>query len=268
MMTRGWMIGLAAFGLAAAPVQAKHGDIARLCLTYNPTAKTLEVEAQTGCLRSGNRFDTNTLELTVDENTATVRVEGRYEVTYATRVGATDCMGSSAFLLGSEQVEPRLYSVVSGSETLGTYDAAGANPEKACLSGHGAQAVRRSERAFAGWKALDAPPPISTVPELIAGLAGGFPETLEGRPELDSTLRTVRWTPRIVAKPGPPSTQGFDALELRLTQSGLQDDSVRAVRYAAILRQTDDGWQVWRLYRQSLCARGKKAGQWNAASCP
>ena len=58
---------------------------------------------------------------------------------------------------------------------------------------------------------------------------------------------------------------GYNVL---ITELGVADDSVSALRIAASIKPGKDGWRTISLWRQQQCARGEMKGEWTSKPCP
>ncbi|WP_379545784.1 hypothetical protein ACFCW2_09000 [Qipengyuania sp. DSG2-2] len=275
-MTSKWTAGLIALSCLAAHSQAhaKHTDIRSICVSLDQQTEqqALKVEAMTRCLGSGARTADNTLALSVDQNSATIQLTGDLEVTYSSRVGSADCMGSRTLAFEAADTQPRRYSVVFGDQFLGFADFTSDVGARHCFDAGQHLPPALSARQFSDWTSGGAPDWESwradSPAQLVAQLMAGFPETLEGRPEVSLTMEKTFWQPSIVPKPGPIRTQRTEVIAIRLTMLGLPDDAVAGQRFIALAAQGADGWFVKQMFSQSMCSRGTAAGQWQAGLCP
>lgn len=64
----------------------------------------------------------------------------------------------------------------------------------------------------------------------------------------------------------PSSNEQF--YEVFITQDGLADDSVAAVRWAAMVKPGPEGWILEGLWRQQRCSRGANQDLWTKNICP
>lgn len=89
-------------------------------------------------------------------------------------------------------------------------------------------------------------------------LMGVFRPLFAGFAEFDGARATA-----IGIRPAP----GGQIYEVFITQDGLADDSVSAMRWAAKVKPGSEGWTLQGLWRQQRCARGANKGQWTKANC-
>jgi len=267
-----WIVGLIALSSVSSQAQAMRSDIKSVCVSRDEQAQTLKVEARTRCLSSGTRTDSNSLDLSVDQNTATISITGNFETSYPNRIGSADCMGSRTITLESEPVASRRYALTFGDRFLGTVDYTAEDGGRQCYQVNRQFGAYIRERDFsdwtvggvsgwAEWRAAD-------LSALVAPLADRFPMTMEGRPEIELTMRKARWLPSTVFKPVPVNGQSEDIIAIRITLHGFLDDSVSGERFVALAKREPDGWRLSRLYSQAMCGRGETAGQWSSVSCP
>ena len=265
-------LALAAISLASTDAAAQSHAIRQVCLTYDQGAQELVASLRTRCLGSGARETSNTLALAVENERARIVISGEYETRRTFNIGSADCMATQSFDLTASHVDERRYAFFFGDQKLGVFDATQALADARCYALQSAAQSHLSERDFRDWSPLEdnglSGQPAPQVGDILARMMGNEPETLEGRPEAHITMERVRWLPSIVSKPAPSARQGHDAMAVHLTRHGLLDDSVSGERMSVILRHDEDGWIVYRSYRQTMCARGTTAGQWSSATCP
>ncbi len=58
---------------------------------------------------------------------------------------------------------------------------------------------------------------------------------------------------------------GYNVL---ITELGVADDSISALRLAASIKPGQGGWRTLNLWRQQQCARGDMKGKWTSKPCP
>lgn len=273
-MKAGWMAGYFALGCIAGQAQAASSQIGFVCIAYQQQQKALAVTVRSTCLGSGKRTLTNSLALAVDQSTATIRLTGEFRTGATYRIGTADCMGSTAFRFSEKGVEARRYAVMLGDRYLGTADLLETGEQTPCFDaktqGHASRIVRSvdfaqwSQELVPDWRAWRG----DSLPALLAPLLDDFPSEPEGRPSLRLSVEKVRWNPGIVNKRYPYPRQLEEVMAVEVTQEGLSDDSVAAMRYFGIARRGAAGWYLQQLYMQAMCARGTTAGQWGADRCP
>ena len=126
-----------------------------------------------------------------------------------------------------------------------------------------------SESHFSDWIGRDEekPAPITapTLGGLAAQLLGDHPESDEGRPSAEIEISPAQWQRRPWDK---LADRTFMAI--RIEEHGYLDDSVSGRRTFAAARRDDKSgqWRIAGLWRQYMCARGERAGQWSGKPCP
>lgn len=267
-----WITAVLALCSLTSEAYAARSSVKSICTSLND--QTLTVSVKSRCLRSGKRTDHNSLAVDVDQSTATIRINGDFTVEYGYHIGPADCMGSTQFELQANDIKPRRYTLLFGNRHLGQVDFTETLNQKPCfrvLAGAGEHPLVR-ERDFATWSQDMVTDwrnwTGDDLPNLVRPLIGSFPDIMEGSPKFSLSAERSRWVPSVVKKPFPLHRQYQQVMTVRLTQNGLSDDSVTAMRFVGIAKLGPEGWFFHRLYSQAMCARGSNAGQWIAAPCP
>jgi hypothetical protein len=94
--------------------------------------------------------------------------------------------------------------------------------------------------------------PFASPLEIAQWLAGNFPESAEGGPRLDISLK--------------PWDDG--KFQLLVRKQGLLDDSVSGQSYLATLVRKEDGWMIVTLGENWQCARSSAPDAWVMTPCP
>ena len=97
-------------------------------------------------------------------------------------------------------------------------------------------------------------PPLAHPLDAVAPYWSGHPESMEGGPGLDLTMRTE-------------ASANGDVIVVDLMLTGLLDDAVAAERYRALLTPRPGGWFTIATGRQVRCARGG-TDEWTVGPCP
>jgi len=107
-------------------------------------------------MSTSSRLKDQNSQLDVDQNRALITVSGG--VTFhrnESRIATADCMGAKNITLGQEGVEPRRYSVVYNTESLGTLDLLEGAETTDCLqtsrTGRGSSAGMINMAHFNDW---------------------------------------------------------------------------------------------------------------------
>ncbi len=224
---------------------------------YNYGALSIEITASTGCMSSSLRRLGNNIQFSVDEERALITGTGKF--TYKSsksRIVKTDCAGRSQKKVELPNVEQRRYTVIVNGRYRGVLDfTQSAKPPRLTLrratqkSGLLTKMQLRNTYApvnLDNWSSRNA----ASVMDLFRPITNSHPESLDGRPEMEISLRG-----------GPQS------ITVKITSYGFLDDSVAGGKYLGVVTKTADGWHLKSLWQQNLCARGRKAGQWSKAPC-
>jgi len=228
---------------------------------YNYGARSIELTAHTGCVSSSFRKLGNNIRFEVDEDRALITGTGYF--TYKSpksRAAKTDCQGAAKLTIELPDVDARRYAVVINGKYRGVLDfTQSAKPPRLTTGATklrargktGILARMQLSNAYASvnldnWTSRSA----ASVMDLFRPITKGHPESLEGRPEMDISLRG-----------GPKS------VTVKITSYGYLDDAVAGGKYLGVVTKTADGWYLDSLWQQNLCARGKKAGQWSKGPC-
>lgn len=265
------IIGILALSCVSTQAQAMRSGINTLCVSFDAAAQSLSLEARTGCLRTGTRLDSDSLAMSVDQPQALIQLTGEYKTSYPNRIGPADCMGSRTLEFTAAEVEPRRYSVMLGERFIGTADLTADAGARYCFSSDRFADTYLRETDFKDWAVGGAEGwqewRAGDLQSLFAPLMASVPEGMEGRPEVELSLRKEQWLAQNVPMPAALRSQATDVMVVRLKSVGLLDDSVSGQRFTGIARLGEDGWSFLRLYSQSMCARGGTAGQWSADGC-
>ncbi|MEL6767823.1 MAG: hypothetical protein AAFP17_11640 [Pseudomonadota bacterium] len=216
------------------------------------------VTLSTGCLSSSFERLDGSPAVVVDELNATVLIEGgfRYNVP-ANGIATTDCGGGVIEQMAVESLSARRYRVLANGAYQGVLDLT--TEAQACTAPEGAPGIDPAtlER---DWKATDRPRwgrlTAPRIVDLLPRLVRDFPSTIEGRPTV--TVEIAR---------SPSDGSNGPRLEIHASGTGYPDDSVNGVRFVLLASPHPDGWRMDELWRQNLCARGERAGQWTADRC-
>jgi len=226
---------------------------------YNYGARSIEITASTGCVSSSLRGLGNNIQFSVDEERALITGTGKF--TYKSsksRIVKTDCAGRSQKKVELPNVEQRRYTVIVNGRYRGVLDfTQSAKPPRLTLR----RAVNRSGllskmqliNTYASvnldsWASRNA----ASVMDLFRPIIDSHPESLDGRPEMEISMRR---------------NSAGNSLTVRITNLGYLDDSVSGEKYTGMVTRTANGWHLKSLWKQSLCARGPKAGQWIKGNC-
>ncbi|MEL7173638.1 MAG: hypothetical protein AAFN05_11840 [Pseudomonadota bacterium] len=216
------------------------------------------VTLSTGCLSSSFQRLDGSPAVVVDEESATILIEGGFRYnTPAGGVATTDCGGGVIEQMAVESLSARRYRVLADGAYQGVLDLT--TEAQACTAPEGAPAIDPAEleRDWKGtdrprWGKLIAPRIVDLLPRLVRD----FPANIEGRPTV--TVEIAR---------SPSEGDSGPRLEVHATGTGYPDDSVTGVRFVLFASPHPDGWRMDELWRQNLCARGERAGQWTAERC-
>ena len=87
-------------------------------------------------------------------------------------------------------------------------------------------------------------------------------QVLQERPELLKDLATVeiRQFFNNIERP--------TAAQVKVTETGLKDDSVRSVRTIYSFKHIENNWELVNTHRSYQCMRGKNTKSFQAAQCP
>ena len=272
-MVRTRKASLIAMGmLLMAGSQAAQARVAFVCPQLNPATGKLSVKVSTGCITGMARYKDNTLSLDVDQHNAIITVTG--EINYhpiESDIVTADCAGAQSITLEATDIEQRRYMVSYESVPLALADLIEDPAPKACLSVRSAKDPYRhptvdiatymdwSQEMIDGWREWRGSDPVL----LMAPLLANHPESEEGNPTLSFSFAKRHWVG--IGYPGDPDRKPF--LGVSIERHGFLDDSVSGDRYFAELRYEDGVWRIEHLWGQSLCGRGKKAGQWSGEPC-
>ncbi len=274
-VARSIALGALATSLMATQAQARVGQI---CLELPAGAGTLKAEIASGCLPTSPSYE-GAFDVQVDAHTASITINGGFTQVGEAPIGTADCMGSRVLEQESEAAGPRRYSVIVNNRYVGALDASdtqfGMRAVRRCFAGRSQLQIPSSDTMttyskshFSEWIAREGkkPAPIAapTLGELAAELLGNHPESDEGRPSAEIEIAPAQWQRR----PGDKlADRSFMAI--RIEEHGYLDDSVSGRRtFAAAHQDPQSGeWRVKGLWRQFMCARGERAGQWSGKPC-
>ncbi|NQX95661.1 MAG: hypothetical protein HRT64_12225 [Erythrobacter sp.] len=285
-LTRTVASGILVASLASAQAHARVGQI---CLELPAGASVVKAEIDSGCLPTSPGYEGD-FEVTVDAKTATIAINGSYQPVGDQRIATADCMGSQVITQQAEAAGPRRYSVLVNGAYRGVIDATktmqGFRAAQSCFADPSQVPIPSPDTMttyhmwqFKDWISETSPAPgkrVKPVPKtlraetlstLAANLQGTHPESLEGRPSVRVTISPAQWQ----ARPWDRS-RGLDTrfMAIQIEEHGFADDSVSGRRTFASAKQekTTGQWRARRVWRQYMCARGERAGQWTNQPCP
>ena len=229
-----------------------------VCAALDAHEKRMALSVSNGCVSSSVPFEGHDITAEVSQDRATITVDGRFRYgRMKGNIGTTDCAGGQNVAFDVSGAEARRYRVVVNGDHVGVIDLT-ESTDRTC--------VRREERsvsavdarvnhAFSNRRFAEAEFPVTTAPSLMGLLEpiiAGHPEALDGRPSMTIDIR-------------PEASGGELVFEIRML--GYLDDSVSGEEFIGTVGEGGDGWILKSLWRRSLCARGKFAGQWTGENC-
>ncbi len=227
---------------------------------YDYGTRSIEVTAHTGCMSSSLRPLGNNIRFQVDEERALITGTGYFTYKRSkSRIAKTDCMGASKQTIILPNVEQRRYTVVVNGKYRGVLDfTRSAKPPRLTttttkLGNSGFMAKMQLRNTYASvnldnWTTRNA----ASVIDLFRPITNAHPVSLEGRPEMKISIRR---------------NTADNSLTVRITNLGYMDDAVSGEKYSGLVTRTANSWHLKSLWKQSLCARGPKAGQWTKGNC-
>ena len=247
--------GCLALTLALMPATVATAADYTICAQLDPGKGQTIVTIDNGCISSSRKYLGNDFRVNVDQRTAFITITGDYRYKDpAGGIGTTDCAGAKKLTFRQPGFGKRLFGVIHNNRYRGRIDLTG-TAQPACVRQHSfrqqPQRYTANGLAARGFATVD---PASWPTRSAASLIGIFshPESTEGRP-------TMRLEIGAGGKAG--------VLVVEITQHGLLDDSVSAQRFVGHVKEGGKGWQLVGLWKQSLCARGERAGQWTPGAC-
>jgi len=279
-----------AASLLATQAQARVGQI---CLELPVGADVVKAKIASGCLPTSPGHK-GAFEVDVDSETATIVINGAYKPVRKQRIGTADCMGRQIITQEAKAAGPRRYSVLVNGSYRGVIDASytmvGLRAVQRCFPGAGQiqmaapdRVTTYSRQQFKDWigpgrgephgkgkPTKPSPTPIlsATLGELAAKLLGPHPDTIEGTPSAEITISRARWRDGLsIRVPRGGGARNFMAIQIE--EHGYADDSVSGRRtFAMAQRDARSGeWRANEVWRQFMCSRGEKAGQWSGEPC-
>lgn len=248
-------VGVLALGLTCVIGAGAAADSLTHCFSFNGGSKELTVDISNGCVSSSFRYLDHDLKIEVRQRHAVIQTDGGFNYEpYGARIATTDCGGGRQERFTVSGVEPRRYVLVHDGRRIDVVDLT-AEHGRICIQGGGPRARVQSFKP--GWARLAGgnlgagDQAGETLMRLIALYVGDHPETGEGVP-----AATVKFEPG-----------DGDDMRVSFEMTGYLDDSVSGERYQGVARLGADGWRFVDLWRQTLCARGGKAGQWTDGLC-
>ncbi|MEO1207860.1 MAG: hypothetical protein AAFV45_16170 [Pseudomonadota bacterium] len=238
-------------------------SIGRVCLAPSNTAGQVVLIASTGCQSAGRGFRYEDVAIRLDG--ADVHLTGGFH--YAKR-GARqrDCMGTKSRKFVLPEPEGGSYRLLRKGKELAVLKA---GPDRVCehTRARRARSRHRPVNPFLsgnhviriGQRITDrVPVPVDrgdwgrrsadTLFGLFDAQLSGFPEMLEGRPQLEMTA----------------TKEDGERMRIEITETGVLDDSISGIRTIGRAKRDDAGWTLIDLHRQFLCGRGDKQGTWQA----
>ncbi len=223
---------------------------------YDYAARGIEITVSTGCISSSLRHMGNNINFSIDEERALITGTGyfAYGRLSKSKFAKADCMGAAKQTFKLPNVEQRRYTVIVNGKYRGVLDftRSGKPPRLTTKSNKtNLSSKTKINNTYApvnleNWTPRNA----DSVMELFHPITKGHPESLEGRPEMEISMRT-----------------GPNSVTVNITSYGYLDDSVAGGKYRGVVTRKDGRWYLDSLWQQNLCARGKKAGQWSKTPC-
>lgn len=248
-----WGLSIAVAGPASASAYT-------ICSELDGRAKQTVITINNRCISSSQKYQGNTFKIDIDQQAALIKITGDYRYKApASRIGTTDCAGAKRLSFRQPGADLRRYGIIYNGRFRGYVDHTQSRAKR-CVQHHRFHergglysAAGLTQRGFAKVDISARQP--KSAPSLIGALgslATNHPEAIEGRPTMH--IETA------------PSADG-SMMIVEVIQHGLLDDSVSAQRYIAHVKQSPKGWQLVGLWTQSMCARGRLAGQWTGDRC-
>lgn len=226
-----------------------------VCAEHNPSAREMTLIVSNRCVSSSYKYEGHSIEATVEQERASIRIKGGFTYTPpASGIATTDCGGARDLKIKVPDADARRYSVVDDSGYLGLIDLT-AKTGRVCATGR-AQSRFPTPMELSAWTAVDItgwnPKSARSLMALIAPVYAGHPEAMEGRPTLSVEVEEA---------------PNGSAMQIKIRMTGYLDDSVSGEEFAALAGEGQDGWVLKRLWKRQLCARGASAGQWTSKPC-
>ncbi len=231
-----------------------------ICTELDGRAKQTVITIDNRCISTSEKYQGNTFKIDIDQQAALIKITGDYRYKGSvSRIGTTDCAGAKRLSFRQPGADLRRYGVIYNGRFRGYVDHTQSRAKR-CVQHHRFHergglysASGLTQRGFAKVDISSSQPkPAPSLIGALGSLATNHPEAIEGRP-----------TMHIETAPSGDNSM----MIVEVTQLGLLDDSVSGQRYVAHVKQGPKGWQLVGLWRQSMCARGRLAGQWTGSRC-
>ena len=231
-----------------------------ICSMMDGRTKETVITIDNRCVSSSQKYEGNTFKIDIDQQAAMIRITGDYQYKAPiSRIGTTDCAGARRLSIRQPGIGLRRYGIIYNGQFRGYVDHTQSSAQR-CVRHHrfrerggNYSATGLRQRGFTRVDLTTHQP--RTAASLIGALGSrvtGHPEAIEGRPTMHIEI-------------GPAASGSMMIVEV--TQHGLLDDSVSGERYVGHVKQGPDGWRLIGLWKQSMCARGRHAGQWTGGRC-
>lgn len=258
-------------GALAMQAGAAQARVQYICPELDTASNRLSVNVKSGCMSSSTSYIANDLAVEVDQQRAHITITGDIEFGGGGRIVTADCMGAQSITLTADGIEARRYTVSYGDSYIGLANLLDDPAPKQCLQTDQAKLAYRyptihktefrdwSTDLFPGHKEWRSATPM----DLVSKVLGTFPETDEGKFDMELSFKKMMWAGWPAQRTLPPH-EPF--LAVRIERHGLLDDSVSGDRYFIAMR-FDGEWKIEQLWGQSMCGRGDNAGQWTGKPC-
>lgn len=249
-----------ALGLSLAAAGPAMASAYTICSELDGRAKQTVITIDNHCISSSQKYEGNTFKIDIDQQAALITITGDYRYKAPlSRIGTTDCANAKLLTFRQPGHAMRRFGVILNGRFRGYVDHTQSRARR-CAQHHRFREkgglftpAALTQRGFAkvdlsSWQPRSAPSLLGALGALVAN----HPEAIEGRP-----------TMQIDMAPSADSSM----MIVEVTQHGLLDDSVSGQRHVAHVKQGPKGWHLVGLWQQSMCARGRLAGQWTGGRC-
>lgn len=234
----------------------------RVCADYDSAKKTLAFTLSNGCVSSSMKYLGHDFKVEQGYVKNSVKISGAFKYKApVSRIGTADCMGRKQVSIVQPNAAPRRYNIMVAGKWVGTFDFADSSG-RICrnVSTRAAGTPGSVKRDIPGYIINNYRPVnmgnyqtrLAKSPfALLSQLTAGHMNQREGRPETKISIRT--------------EGQLFLA---RIRQYGYLDDSVSGEDFVAVIARKGKGFELLKVYKRFMCARGENAGMWTKRLCP